>query len=249
MVTVKIHLFARFAERAGEPIVELSFEKANEQVSVQEIKERLSELWPDLAALIQQSFFAKNMAYALPDETVSEKDEVAILPPVSGGDATEQPFVGTETDSLFVLTYEEIQPNEVLRKVIDTNHGASILFVGTTREWTEGMQTTHLAYEAYAPMALKTMEQIAKEIDSLWPGTRMAMTHRLGNVNVAETSIAIAVSSGHRGNAYEASRHAIERVKEIVPIWKKEIWADGSEWKGHQTGPWNPLARKEPSDV
>lgn len=106
---------------------------------------------------------------------------------------------------------------------------------------TGDQRTVHLEYEAYIPMALSTMKTIGDEINEKWPGTQCAISHRLGKVDIAETSVVIAVSSPHRANAYEASRYAIERLKQIVPIWKKEIWEDGSEWKGHQTGPWDPL--------
>ena len=106
------------------------------------------------------------------------------------------------------------------------------------------MQTVYLEYEAYIPMALSQLQKIGKHIADTWSGARCAISHRIGNVGIAETSVIIAVSSAHRDDAYAASRFAIERLKETVPIWKKEIWADGSEWKGAQTGPWNPTEPK-----
>jgi molybdopterin converting factor subunit 1 len=229
---VTIKLFARFAERAGQPTWELIIE-GDEPVTASRIKEELSQQWPDVKALIQQSFLAVNMAYVPDEETIKEGDEIALLPPVSGGE-----------EPLYELTETVINTQSVLDKVISPNHGASLVFVGTTREWTEGMRTVHLEYEAYAPMALQSLKQIGDEIQDKWPGTRTAITHRLGKVDIAETSVIIAVSGPHRGATYEASRYAIERLKEIVPIWKKEVWEDGSEWKGHQTGPWNPLIAK-----
>ena len=127
-------------------------------------------------------------------------------------------------------------------KTIAPEHGATLLFVGTTREWTHGKRTVLLEYEAYEAMALKAMESIGREIGRRWPGTQCAITHRVGRVPVGEASVVISVSSPHRDACYEASRYAIEQLKRMVPIWKKEIWEDGSEWKGAQTGPWNPLA-------
>ncbi|UJF36273.1 molybdenum cofactor biosynthesis protein MoaE [Paenibacillus hexagrammi] len=153
-----------------------------------------------------------------------------MIPPVSGG----QP-------SRCSITYDKIDTERVASLVNHPNHGASLVFIGTTREMTHGQRTVLLEYEAYVPMALKTMETIGEEIDRKWPGTLCAITHRLGKVEIAEASVVIAVSSPHRADCYEASRYAIERLKQIVPIWKKEIWEDGSEWKGSQTGPWNPL--------
>ncbi|MMZ69279.1 Molybdopterin synthase catalytic subunit [compost metagenome] len=89
-------------------------------------------------------------------------------------------------------------------------------------------------------MAVKVLAQIGQEISEHWPGAKCAISHRTGKVDVAEASVVIAVSTPHRDSCYEASRYAIERLKQKVPIWKKEIWEDGSEWKGHQTGPWDP---------
>lgn len=143
--------------------------------------------------------------------------------------------------NLYVITNEPLRVDEVLQKVDDPNHGANIAFVGTTREYTYGKRTLSLKYEAYIPMALKTLEQIGKEIDHKWADTKTAISHRLGTVEIGESSVVIAVSSPHRDDCYQASRYAIERLKQIVPIWKQEIWEDGSEWKGHQLGPWNPM--------
>lgn len=142
----------------------------------------------------------------------------------------------------YTITANKLDTDEILAKVIVAEHGAAIAFVGTTREWTHGQRTVRLEYEAYIPMAIRTMEQIGEELAERWPGTLCAISHRIGVVAIAETSVVIAVSSAHRDSCYEASRYAIERLKQIVPIWKKEIWEDGSEWKGHQQGPWNPIS-------
>lgn len=146
------------------------------------------------------------------------------------------------TSQFYKIVYDRVDPESVLNAVLDPDHGASIVFVGTTREHTNGQRTLLLEYEAYEPMALRTMEQIGAEIAQRWPGSKVAITHRLGIVGIGEASVVIAVSSPHRDWAYQGSRYAIDRLKQIVPIWKKEVWEDGSEWKGHQTGPWNPTA-------
>jgi molybdopterin synthase catalytic subunit len=144
-------------------------------------------------------------------------------------------------NSLYVITDAPLDITQVTNKVIDADHGASLSFVGTTREHTHGQRTVSLEYEAYIPMALKTMEQIGEEIAKRWPGAKIAISHRIGLVGIGEISVIIAVSAPHRDRCYEANRYAIERLKQIVPIWKKELWEDGSEWKGHQQGPWNPI--------
>ncbi|MFC0214040.1 molybdopterin converting factor subunit 1 [Paenibacillus chartarius] len=236
----QVQLFAGLAEAAGAPVVRLASER--EKVTVAELKAMLAEAYPQAAAILRTSFVAVNQSYAPPEDIVSVTDEIAVIPPVSGGEPAAEGQLQEDDASLYRLTYEPIQSESVLQQVLDPNHGASLLFVGTTREWTKGQRTVKLDYEAYEPMALKTMEQIGNEIGQRWPGTRTAITHRLGTVQIGEASVAIAVSAPHRGDCYEASRYAIERLKQIVPIWKKEIWEDGSEWKGHQQGPWNPTA-------
>lgn len=219
-------------------------------ITVKQLKDLLAAQHPHAAAAIEQAYVAKNQAYADLQESVSEEDELALIPPVSGGDG-HAPKEATESSlerEFYAITTETISVERVTRKVIHPDHGASIVFVGTTREFTQGKRTVLLEYEAYAPMALRTMEQIGREIADRWPGTLTAITHRLGKVEISEISVVIAISSPHRGSCYEASRYAIERLKQIVPIWKKEIWEDGSEWKGHQQGPWNPSASLEGQD-
>lgn len=147
------------------------------------------------------------------------------------------------TDAMFEITEEPIDVARVSAKAIAPEQGATLAFIGTTREWTHGKRTVTLEYEAYKPMALKAMEEIGEDIARRWPGAKCAITHRIGRVDVGEASVVIAVSAPHRDVCYEASRYAIERLKIVVPIWKKEVWEDGTEWKGAQTGPWNPLAQ------
>jgi molybdopterin synthase catalytic subunit len=111
--------------------------------------------------------------------------------------------------------------------------GAVLLFLGVGREDFDGRRVVGLAYEAYAGMATAEMERIAAEIAARWPGARVAMVHRTGPVAIGEASVVIAVSTPHRAEGYEASRYAIEALKARVPIWKKEIYADGSAWKAN----------------
>lgn len=235
----KIKLFAGLQERLGAPL--LSLDLPDGQLTVLELKERLASAHPEHTAILAISFVARNHAYAADETIVRAEDELALLPPVSGG-ADEVPNADGELNDneLYSITGEPLHSEDVLRKVITKEHGASIAFVGTTREWTQGQQTVRLEYEAYEPMAVAMMRQIGDEIGERWPGARCAISHRTGIVGLAEISVVIAVSAPHRDSCYEASRYAIERLKQIVPIWKKEIWADGSEWKGHQQGPWNP---------
>ncbi|HTG69630.1 MAG TPA: molybdenum cofactor biosynthesis protein MoaE [Candidatus Udaeobacter sp.] len=231
-----IKLFAGLPERLGVSSINLRADTG--QMSVSELKAVISAEYPEHQSLIQISFIARNHAYAADDAILHASDELALLPPVSGGEEQAQPV--KEPVERYIVTSDVICSDDVLAKVIVPENGAAIAFVGTTREWTHGQRTVRLEYEAYAPMAVATMRQIGDEIAERWQGALCAISHRIGVVGLAETSVVIAVSSPHRDRCYEASRYAIERLKQIVPIWKKEIWEDGSEWKGHQLGPWNP---------
>jgi molybdopterin synthase catalytic subunit/molybdopterin converting factor small subunit len=234
--TWTIQLFAGLPERFGVSSIKVQHDA--EAVTAAELKQLLAAAYPEHANLISISFLACNHSYAADHSTMHASDELALLPPVSGG---EEPASITATNQeLYVITTDPISESDVIAKVIVPAHGASLAFVGTTREWTQGQRTVRLEYEAYAPMAVATMKQIGDEIAQRWPGALCAISHRIGVVGLAETSVVIAVSAPHRGDCYDASRYAIERLKQIVPIWKKEIWEDGSEWKGHQLGPWNP---------
>jgi molybdopterin synthase catalytic subunit len=138
------------------------------------------------------------------------------------------------TDNYFLITKDEIQIDDVVRKVIHPNAGAVNTFIGTVREMTNGKRTLYLQYEAYVPMAENQLAQIGEEIHEKWPDARTAITHRIGRLDISDLAVVIAVSSPHRAAAFEASRYAIERIKEIVPIWKKEHWEDGTTWVGDQ---------------
>lgn len=123
---------------------------------------------------------------------------------------------------------------DVVKKVEKREAGAITTFIGTVREWTNGKKTLYLEYEAYVPMAVKMLSQIGEEISGKWPGATAAITHRIGRLDISEAAVVIAVSSPHRKAAYEANEYAIERIKQIVPIWKKEHWENGESWIGDQ---------------
>ena len=134
----------------------------------------------------------------------------------------------------FVITKEPIVIEDVVKKVERREAGAITTFIGTVREWTNGKKTLYLKYEAYVPMAVSMLAQIGKEINEKWPGAAAAITHRIGRLDISDAAVVIAVSSPHRKAAYEANEYAIERIKQIVPIWKKEHWEDGETWIGDQ---------------
>jgi molybdopterin synthase catalytic subunit len=135
---------------------------------------------------------------------------------------------------MYEISKEPINIQAVIDKVVQREAGAITTFIGTVRELTKGKKTLFLIYDAYAAMAVKKLEQIGREIEERWKGSRVAITHRVGRLDITDVAVVIAVSTPHRADAYEANRYAIERIKEIVPIWKKEHWEDGEAWMGNQ---------------
>ncbi|MGE5704130.1 MAG: molybdenum cofactor biosynthesis protein [Clostridia bacterium] len=225
---VKVLLFAALAERANrrELLVTLA-----DHATVHMLLEEIGSQHPELSGLLASCFVSLNQEYASPSTVIQAGDEIAILPPVSGGE-----------EPRFSITDQPLSADLLVRLVSNPRAGAVLTFVGTVREFTHGQRTVSLSYEAYAPMAIQKMKEIAQEIQERWPQAEVAMHHRIGDLAIEDIAVIIAVATPHRNESFEAGRYAIERLKQIVPIWKKEIWEDGSEWKGHQQGPWNPLA-------
>lgn len=243
---IQVLLFAGLADRIGASTLNITVKQF--PITTHELKNMIREAYPQASALIDISFTAVNQEYATDDHLITDEDEVALIPPVSGGDglsheSEKEHITGATPDGMCVITSAQLSPEETLQKVLHPNHGASLNFVGTTREMTGDLRTITLEYEAYIPMALHELQKIRDRIQDLWPGTFCAISHRIGMVCIGEISVVIAISSPHRDICYEASRYAIEELKRTVPIWKKEIWEDGSEWKGPQSESWDPLSK------
>lgn len=137
-------------------------------------------------------------------------------------------------DKLFYLTDKSISIEEMAKKVFCPNAGAVTTFIGTVREFTKGKRTLFLEYASYVSMAEKKLAQIGDEIIEKWPEAKVAIAHRIGRLEISDIAVVIAVSTPHRNDAYEANQYAIERIKQIVPIWKKEHWENGEMWIGDQ---------------
>ena len=134
----------------------------------------------------------------------------------------------------FAITRDKIEIQPLIDLVTHPHAGAIATFIGTVRELTKGKKTLYLEYQAYEEMAEKKLQEIGDEILKNHPEARVAIHHRLGHLDITDVAVAIAVSTPHRAASFEASRYAIERIKEIVPIWKKENWEDGQSWIGDQ---------------
>lgn len=226
---ITIRLFAGLAEIIGSS--SLTFHATENPLTAGKLKELLSTSYPDAASLIGTSLVAIDREYAPDEALITESAEVALIPPVSGGENGS--LYESTPDGLYSITDLPLNAEKLLDAVLDANHGASLLFVGTTREMTGEQRTTALDYEAYIPMALNKLKEIGDEVQNRL-NARCAISHRIGLVGLKEASVIIAVSTPHRDTCYEASRLAIELLKQTVPIWKKDINESGQHWVGSE---------------
>jgi molybdopterin synthase catalytic subunit len=177
---------------------------------------------------------ARNHEFSDVSVPVGEGDEVAFLPPVSGGStAAELPFTHQIRDTagyFFALTRQPIDTREIIRRLLQGEDGAVVTFEGAVRNNTKGRRTLYLDYECYEPMAIKTLAEIGREIAASYAIGRLAMVHRLGRMDIGETSVAVIVTAPHRKPAFDAALEGINRLKRLVPIWKKEYFVDGEVW-------------------
>ena len=176
--------------------------------------------YPRLTGLAPSLLLAVNREYVEKGRLLVEGDEVALIPPVSGG------------VDIYEITAAPLSVDVLAGEVGLHTSGAVASFLGIVREFSRGRQVAYLEYDAYPEMAIAKMRVIGEEIRQRWPIDRIAMVHRIGRLAIGDASVAIVVSSAHRREALQACAHAIERLKEIVPNWKKEVWADGAEWIG-----------------
>lgn len=223
---VQVLLFALFREQAGQARLQLELPEGS---TVADAKALLEAQYP---LQLTGGLAAINEQLARPSDPLKDGDELAFLPPVSGG-STMLEEKSSDTDS-FGLTYQALAVQPWVDWASDNPYGAVVSFLGTTRSPNKGLAVTYLEYEAYPGMAERVMQQIIAEMRARWVLGRVALWHRLGRVMPSEGSILIVVSAPHRPEAFEACRYALERVKQILPVWKKEFLPDGSYWvEGH----------------
>jgi molybdopterin synthase catalytic subunit/molybdopterin converting factor small subunit len=204
---ITVRLFAGLRERAG--------------WSERELDARtVADVWPQLGLGEEPNglLYAVNKQYAGRDAPLADGDEVALIPPVSGG--------------AFRLTDEPIDAQAVIREVSDEHAGGIATFIGTTRIESRGRTVEHLEYEAYESMAEQVMADLASDLKRKYELCEVAITHRVGRVGIGELSVVIAISAPHRADALAACAEAIDRLKETVPLWKKEVYEGGAEWIG-----------------
>ena len=206
-MTVRVRLFAGLRERAG---------WSQREVDAQSV----AEVWDALGLGDEPNglLYAVNKEYATRDRALVDGDEVALIPPVSGG--------------AFVLSEEPLSLDRAVEEVRDDEAGAIATFTGTTRIQSRGRTVTHLDYEAYEGMAEQVMAEIAGGLSARYELSGVAIHHRVGRVGIGETSVVIAVSAPHRQDALAACKDAIDELKGRVPLWKKEVYEGGEEWIG-----------------
>ncbi len=225
---VRVLFFGQLKE-----IVGLSQEDAelSEGARVEDLFERYGRRFPKLAEFRPSVAASLNQEYAEWRAPLAAGDEVAFLPPVSGG---QQPAVA---EDVFLLVREPIRQRELVESLKAPTDGAVVVFDGFVRDNFKGCQTLYLEYEAYEPMAYAKMRAIGAEIRGKFSIHRIGIVHRLGRLEIGESSVLIAVSSAHRAAAFDACRYAIDTLKRTVPIWKKEFFASGAVWAEGETLP------------
>ena len=222
-VTVTLRLFAVYRERVGSDCVELTLPDG---ATVDDALNCLAEQHPVTVPLLSTTMVAVNQSYVERSHTLQSMDEVALIPPVSGGLDFPSP------NPRKLITDTPLDAERVTAMVANTANGGVVTFQGVTRDETGGRSVVRLDYEAYPEMAYKTLQQIFDEVEERWGITDLALAHRIGRLELGEASLVVAVGAAHRAEAFAAAMYVVDRLKEIVPIWKKEFFEDGSVWVG-----------------
>jgi molybdopterin synthase catalytic subunit len=193
--------------------------------------DRYASQFPRLRDYRASIVLACNQQFSTGTTLIQDGDEIAFLPPVSGGTTRYTHEIADDAGGhFFALTREPIDAAQLARQILRPEDGAIVNFEGVVRNNTKGRPTCYLDYECYEPMAINTMAEIGREIAKSWAIGRIAMVHRLGRMQIGETSVAVIVTAPHRKPAFDAALEGINRLKRLVPIWKKEHFADGEVW-------------------
>lgn len=228
---VRVLFFGMLKDLAGKPAEALDL---HDEASIRDVLTHYEVQIPRLKEYLASVALAVNQEYASPDTRLKANDEIALLPPVSGG-APEKasvtpdgPAMGRQGYALIVRT--PIDTQRALADLKRGEDGAALVFEGVVRNQTRGRRTLYLDYEAYEQMALQQMESLAAQAFHQFKIRDLALIHRLGRLEIGETSVLIAVASAHRAAAFDACRWLIDTLKRTVPIWKKEHFEDGAVW-------------------
>jgi molybdopterin converting factor subunit 1 len=224
MNKIKVLFFATLKDRAGAKEAQLDLP---EQARVADLKARLRQDFPNLVEALDSALVSVNREFAFDEDPIPTGAEVAIFPPVSGG--------GANSPTLYRITKAQLDLNQLVESITLPSTGAVCSFTGIVRGVTardDPHETIYLEYEAYKPMAEAKMRQVAEEIRQRWPAVEgIAIVQRIGRLDAGTPTVLIACSAAHRDTGvFEAARYGIDRLKEIVPVWKKEVGPRGEEW-------------------
>lgn len=222
---VKVLFFGQLKEIVGvsEEAVDIA-----EGDTTGSVFERYASRFPRIAGLADSIVLARNHAFTNRSEAIADGDEIALLPPVSGGLGQYTHVI--EEGGFFALTRHPVETREIATALLRGEDGAVVNFEGVVRNNTKGRRTRYLEYECYEPMAIKVMADLGREIAASHGIGKIAMVHRLGRMEIGETSVAVIVTAPHRRPAFDAALEGIDRLKRTVPIWKKEYFEDGAIW-------------------
>jgi molybdopterin synthase catalytic subunit len=223
-VNIRVLYFATYKQKIGKSEEQFTFEQP---LNVGQFKQFLRDRYPELALDFSSILVSVNKEFAFDEDLIQDGAEVAIFPPVSGGNEA--------MPTILELTEQVFDIDQVLKRLVRPTTGGSCVFVGFVRQVTERkrpVETSYLEYEAYEAMAIEKMRQVAEEIRQRWPLVEgVAIIQRLGHLDPGTPTILVACTAAHRDQGiFEAARYGIDRVKEIVPVWKKEVGAKGEYW-------------------
>lgn len=221
---IGVRLFARYREAAGQERLEVDVPDGG---TVETAWSAVVDRHPQLSPYRPFTLFAVGNEYVDAEHRLAPSDELCLFPPVSGGSGGD----------IYRVVGEPLSPDAIAAEVDDPGAGGIVIFSGVVRNETGGRPVKVLEYEAHAPMAEAKMREIGEAVRAQWGGVkRVAILHRIGRLEIGESSVLIAVSAAHRQDAFDACRYAIDTLKRTVPVWKKEHFEDGEVWVGLQGG-------------
>lgn len=224
---VRLLFFATLKDIVGARQMEIELAPG---ATVGDVLSHLENSYPRMRDYRPVVLTAVNEEYVNHRVQVQDGDEVAIFPPVSGGDVGSDTLLIGRPGELYQITRDPIDAQKISREMLRAEDGAICIFDGVVRNNSKGKRTLHLVYEAYDTMALRKLEEIGMFVRQAWDIGCIAMIHRLGRLDIGETSVAVVVTSAHRRAAFDACHYAIDKLKKVVPIWKKEFFEDGELW-------------------
>jgi molybdopterin synthase catalytic subunit len=225
-VHVNVRLFASYREAAGVGHLQLELAPGST------VKDAIAEIAKRHPLITEgrRVVIAKNRDFVTADEPLADGDEVALIPPVSGGETTISAAAGQKSIPLVQISESRLSVDDAIAAGSDSRWGGVVVFLGTVRDASRGKRVTHLEYEAYPEMAEAKMREIAAALERKHAPCRVVLHHRIGDLAIGEIAVIVVAGAPHRDAAFKAAREAIDELKTVVPIWKKEYSEDGAVW-------------------